>query len=207
MQKFSYVGKYSGGGSTNSFYKIKGKRYGFKGFPNRSLADFAHKAQSILAAENLAPRVYSVVCKIRVPNYFAESDGKGGIRAINHMVLSDWGYLTEIAQVYECYSDDCCGDCAEDNCCDNYGTIQDLLNNIEGCGLDYGDAHSNNFGYVKRGKNKVLVAIDLGAESVTTDDNSYPEVCWDGTDNGYCNCEQCRQSYYDSENEEEYDYA
>lgn len=203
MQKFSYVGKYNDSGSTNSFYKVRGRRYGFKSFPNKSLAEFAHKAQSILSLEVLAPKVYSPVCKIRVPNYFICKGGK----TKTNMVLSDWGYLTEIAKPYNCNSQDCDGDCANDSCCDNYDIIQDLLNNIEGCGLSYADAHPGNFGYIKRGKNQILVAIDLGAESVTTEDDHYPPVCWDGVEDADCYCDQCRNNYKNYNSIQEYDYA
>ena len=74
-----YIGKYADGGSKNSFYKMKGSRYGFKSFPNKSLAEFAHHIQSELSEPcTFTPRVYSPVCRIRIPNYFAVSDGKGG---------------------------------------------------------------------------------------------------------------------------------
>lgn len=207
MQKFSYVGKYSDGGSKNSFYKVKGKRYGFKSFPNKSLAEFAHKVQSTLSMDNLAPRVYSQVCKIRVPCYFAKSDGKNGIKTVTEMVLSNWGYLTEIAQPYTCSCEYCDGDCANDNCCENYSDIQYLLDSIEGCDLNYTDPHESNLGYVKRGKYRVLVVLDLGAESVSATSDYYPEVCWDGDEDSDCCCEKCRVKYGSYETIEEYDYA
>ena len=76
-----YIGKYADGGSKNSFYKMKGSRYGFKSFPNKSLADFAHAVQRDLSVGcTYAPRVYSPVCKIRIPNHFAVPDGKGGYK-------------------------------------------------------------------------------------------------------------------------------
>jgi len=205
MQKFSYVGRYEDGGSQNSFYKLKGRKQGFKSFPNKSLATFAHKVQSTLSNEDLAPKVYSPVCKIRVPNYFASSDGKGGMKTIKQMVLSEWGYLTEIAEPYiACDNESCDGYCACNDSCDNYGAIQELLTNIEGYDLDYIDAHPMNLGYIKRGQSKVLVVIDVGAESVSAMSDYYPEVCWDGAEDTYCDCEQCRGMYSVSE---EFDYA
>lgn len=189
----TYVGRYMDGGSQNSFYRVKGRKYGFKSFPNKSLAVFAHTVQSTLAKEYLAPYVYSPVCRIRVPNYFMVANGKTETR----MVLSDWGYLTEIAEKYTCTSGDYCdGDCANDNGCVHNDAIHDLLGNIEGCGLDYIDAHEHNLGYVKRGKKKVLVVIDCGAESVSpTEDGFYPEVCWDGAEDMECCCDACREKY------------
>lgn len=188
----SYIGKYIDGGSQNSFYRVKGKKYGFKSFPNKSLATFAHKVQDVLSQEYLAPYVYSPVCRIRVPNYFMGRNGK----TITQMVLSDWGYLTEIALPFECDSEYCDGDCAYDNGCVYNDTIHTLINDVEGCGLEYIDAHSANLGYVKRGKKKVLVVIDCGAESVRVlDDGIYPEVCWDGAEDFECACENCRGRY------------
>ena len=194
--KYIYVGRYSCGCSQNSFYKVKGKKYGFKSFPNKSLATFAHKVQDVLSQEYLAPYVFSPVCRIRVPNYFVEQDNLGNIQTVTHMVLSDWGYLTEIAKPFKCQSGDYCdGDCGWDSGCVHYDSIQTLLNDIEGCGLNYNDAHPANLGYVIRGDKKVLVVIDLGAESVSDEDGNYPEVCWDGAEDIYCNCEQCNNRY------------
>lgn len=192
MQKFAYVGNYADGGSQNSFYKLKGRKQGFKSFPNKSLAIFAHKVQSTLSKSDLAPRVYSPICKIRVPNYFATSDGKGGMKTITQMVLSEWGYLTEIAEPYiACENEYCDGDCAYNDSCENYDIIQGLMSDIEGHGLDYIDAHGHNLGYIKRGGLRLLVVIDVGAESVHADDDYYPNVCWDGSDID-CWCEKCR---------------
>ena len=192
-QTYAYVGKYSDGGSQNSFYKVKGKKYGFKSFPNKSLATFAHAVQHTLAKENLAPYVHSPVCRIRVPNYFMGKNGK----TITQMVLSDWGYLTEIAKPFVCESGDYCdGDCANDNGCVHNDAISSLLDSIEACDLDYIDAHPANLGYVMRNNNPTLVIIDCGAESiVVTEEGVYPDVCWDGAEDYDCRCEACRKKY------------
>lgn len=192
--KYFYVGRFADSGSQNSFYKVKGKKYGFKGFPNKSLAEYAHTVQSVLSKEDLAPRVHSPVCRIRIPNYFMSNNGESE----THMVLSDWGYLTEIASYYSCKTSDeyCDGDCANDPGCANHDTIQNLISDIEGCGLEYVDAHTHNLGYVKRGKRKVLVVIDCGAESVSPiEDGFYPEVCWDGAEDMDCCCKKCEGKY------------
>ena len=75
--------------------------------------------------------------------------------------------------------------------------ICSLLDDIESCGLDYIDAHAHNLGYVKRGKSKILVVIDCGAESVSPCDNDgfYPEVCWDGAEDMECCCDKCKEKY------------
>lgn len=188
-KKYHYVGRYSDGGSQNSFYKVKGRKYGFKSFPNKSLATFAHAVQSDLSKTDLAPRVYSPVCRIRVPNYFMGKNGK----TETHMVLSDWGYLTEIAKPYVC-TDPECDDCM-DGMCENHDSIMNLLGDMEDCGIDYIDAHPANLGYIFRNDEKLLVAIDFGAESLCDNDGRYPEVCWDGAEDMECCCEQCRSRY------------
>ena len=194
MPKFSYVGRYSDGGSQNSFYKVKGTKYGFKSFPNKSLATFAHKVQDVLSQEYLAPYVHSPVCRIRIPNYFAVQDGRGVMKTVTKMILSDWGYLTEIAKPYVCNDRTCDGYCIDTGCA-NCNKIENLLYDIKGCGLEYVDAHPANLGYVVRGGKKVLVVIDLGAESLYAESDSYPDVCWDGAEDMDCDCEQCRSKY------------
>lgn len=192
-QQYAYVGNYADGGSQNSFYRVKGRKYGFKGFPNQSLATFAHAVQSDLSKIDIAPRVYSPVCRIRVPNYFAVSSGYGGMKPVTQMVLSDWGYLTEIAKPYVCYDPEC-DDCM-DGMCENHERIMNLLADMEDCGIDYIDAHPANLGYITRKNSKVLVAIDFGAESLCDNDGRYPDVCWDGAEDSECCCEQCRKKY------------
>jgi hypothetical protein len=193
MAKYSYVGKYADGGSQNSFYKVKGKPYGFKSFPNKSLATFAHAVQSHLAPLT-APMVHSPVCRIRVPHYFVGPN----YTTKTQMVLSDWGYLTEIATPYVCNDADCDG-CSECDWCPNYYTIQDLLGDMSDCGIEYIDAHEHNFGYVKRNGIKVLVPIDFGREGIGEVDDSFPEVCWDGAEDVECYCESCRSKYEETE--------
>lgn len=190
---YSYIGKFKGSGSKNSFYKLKGKRYGFKSFPNKSLAEFAHTVQSDLSTKNFAPKVYSPVCKIRVPNYFMGPNYK----PITKMVLSEWGYLTEIAKPYRCDSDGCCGDCVGDTECVHSVEINDLLEAVSyHFNIEYTDCHADNLGYVKRGNENVLVLIDLGRESVgDISETNYSEPCWDGDDESDCYCTNCRKRY------------
>lgn len=191
-----YIGKFEESGSQNSFYKVKGKKYGFKSFPNKTLATFAHAIQSELAPYS-APKVYSPVCRIRVPNYFCDGfDNSGGMKVKTDMVLSDWGYLTEIAKEFACYDDNCDGDCANDYNCRHHGKIKNLLEDMFEHGIEYTDAHGANLGYVIRNKKKVLVAIDFGAESVCVEDDKWPQVCWEGTDND-CDCDLCCNRYED----------
>jgi hypothetical protein len=193
-----YIGKYADGGSKNSFYKMKGSRYGFKSFPNKSLAEFAHTVQSDLSKPyTFTPRVYSPVCRIRIPNYFAVSDGKGGYKADEKLVLSDWGYLTEIASPFKCRCD---GYCYENDLCKHFEVINRLIVDIEDMfGISYSDAHNANLGYVKRGKDKVLVIVDVGRESMG-EIGDYEEPCWIGGSPGdeyddYCSCNKCCGGY------------
>lgn len=181
-----YIGEYVDSGNQSTFYKVKSKKYGFKSFPNKSLAIFAHSVQSHLAPLT-APKVYSPVCKIRVhkyiPNYFETGDCG--------MFLSDWGYLTEIAFPYRCK---CNRDCANCDSCPHYNEIQNLLEKMRDNGIKYKDDKEFNLGYVKREKSKVLVAIDFGAESLDADDR-FPEVCWDGANTSLCcTCGHCTKN-------------
>lgn len=168
---YSYVGKYSDSGSQNTFYRVKDKRYGFKGFQSEELANFAHAVQSRLSQKDLTPRVYSPVCRIRVPNYFMGKNGK----TITRYVLSDWGYLTEIAQKYRCRSP-YCEYCYDSLDCPNYERVCELMSLIENEGIEYIDAHEDNLGYVTRkDRQKVLVVIDVGRESIGSISEDYPD--------------------------------
>lgn len=189
-----YIGKYSDSGSKNAFYKMSRGKYGFKSFPNKSLAEFAHTIQSDLAFQNYAPRVYSPVCKIRVPEYFATGDGKGGIKSVEQLVLSDWGYLTEIAKPFYCYK--CEEYCYDNPNCRKYKTVTNLTNDLYDIfGIEYIDAHNGNLGYVTRNKRKVLVVIDVGRESIG-DIGSYDEPEWDSeyNDSAPCSCSECNRA-------------
>lgn len=192
---YAYVGKFHDSGSKNSFYKLKGKKYGFKSFPNKSLASFSHTVQNDLSSKDFAPRVLSPVCKIRVPNYLLGPNYK----PVKKMVLSDWGYLTEIAKPFVCDNNECDGDCYyEYNDCANHEMITDLLNAVEFYfNFEYTDAHNGNFGYVTRKNKKLLVLIDLGRESLgDISDTHYSEPCWDGDDEEEgCYCTNCRKKY------------
>lgn len=193
-QKYAYVGRFSESGSKNSFYRMKNSKYGFKSFPTKELAEFAHAVQSELSTADLAPKVYSPVAKIRIPSYFVKQTSRGYMKTIKEMVLSDWGYLTEVAKPYFCNDPDCgSSGCAWEQCCENYHKIRKLVKDIEQMGIGYNDYHSGNLGYVIRNKKRVLVVIDLGRESIYDADSRYPDVeiydDYDGT--GGCSCSAC----------------
>lgn len=171
-----YIGKFEASGSKNSFYKLKGKKKGFKSFPTKNLAIFSHTIQTELSLDNLAPRVYSPVCKIRIPHYYVNKNKKG--KYSQTLELSNWGYLTEIAEEYSCEDLCCNGNCWEDNECSNHTEVNELLDDVYNCGIEYVDAHDGNFGYVKRGKSKILVIIDLGRESIGDVSDHYPQISY-----------------------------
>jgi hypothetical protein len=166
------VGKYENAGSTSAFYVIDNKR-GFKEFCDKEEAEYAHSVQSKLEDWNMAPYVLSQVGKIR------KSFGD----------LSDWGYITEIAQTIGCGGNSCsCGEC-EDTLEYSYDApINKLSLRMEEVGVSFMDAHIGNVGFVRRKGRKVLVCIDFGSESVCDEDCSI-----DPYDNDECNCLVCQQ--------------
>lgn len=192
----SYYGQFSDSGSRNSFYTIKSSKYGFKSFPTKDLANFSHAVQSRLSTDDLAPRVYSAVGRIRVEQemWVGMRNGENIFRKEN--VLSDWGYLTEIAKPYHCPDWDtdygCDDHCYYEGACKNYNKVRTLIDKIEKCGIEYTDAHNGNLGWVTRKKKRVLVVIDIGRESIGEFDTSlYPDVdYYDGYEN--CSCTACR---------------
>jgi hypothetical protein len=173
----SYVGLYEDCGSRNTFYRLKNRRgAGFKGFESKEEADFAHRIQSKLSQDNLAPRVYSMVGRIMIPDSYDDDE----------MVLSNWGYVTEIAKPMRvCYNDNCDGECYGSGCY-NSVIIDDIVDRLREAGLEYIDGHRGNFGFVRRNKQWVPVVIDVGSESFgDIDERLYGEVV-------ECSCEACR---------------
>ena len=165
------VGRFGNCGSRSAFYVIDDKR-GFKEFETREDAEYAHRVQSKLSMNNLAPLVLSDIGKIR---YRVD------------MELSGWGYITEIAEMIGCGGNDCeCGEC-EDIFDTKYRQVNRLVDKIADMGLEFMDAHVGNVGYVIRRGKRVLVCIDCGEESVYDIDLDYYE------EEDYCGCELCKQ--------------
>jgi hypothetical protein len=140
----------SGSGCSSTFYILSCGDKGFKEFYNKWHADIAHRNQSLLSENNLAPYVHSEVGKIR----------KRGNK------LSGWGYITELAELVCCPGNDC-------DCCDRYEIefsieeeIGDLMDNMAECDFQFSDTHAGNVGYVTRDGKKILVCIDTGDEGV-----------------------------------------
>jgi hypothetical protein len=148
---YTIVKKKSGAGCASSFHKLKGQRgRGFKIFGSKEDAVIAHINQSKLSAYNLAPYVYSQVGRVR------QSDKS----------LTGWGFITEIAELICCPGNSC-------KCCDRTSIMYDyenevdnLVDNMQDCGFEFGDNHPGNVGFVNRDGNRVMVCIDTGDESV-----------------------------------------
>lgn len=148
---YTIVKKKIGAGCASSFHKLKGQMdRGFKIFRSKDDAEIAHINQSKLSAYNLAPYVYSQVGRVR------KSDKS----------LTGWGFITEIAELICCPGNSC-------KCCDRVSIkydyeqdIDDLLDNMQDCGFEFGDNHPGNVGFVNRYGHKVMVCIDTGDESV-----------------------------------------
>jgi hypothetical protein len=158
------------------FYPIKNhKTLGFKEFRNKNLAKFAYQTQKKLAKFDLAPRLYSEVCKLT----FHKSDD-------NWLPDStDWGYVTEIA-----------GKVKNIKQIQTLDKIQELVENIfEKTKLKFWDCHYYNIGIVKRNGVEKFVCIDTGKESFSSTINA-----WSNIDPGprcsYCLTYECKCSNF-----------
>lgn len=167
-----YNATYADSGSRSSFYIIDETR-GFKEFESCEQAEYAHSVQMKLSEYNLAPKVYSEVGRIRI--------GK-------EKELSQWGFMTEIAEMIGCGGNDCsCGEC-DDLYESIYPSVRRLHKRLEKVGVNFADDHIGNVGYVRRRGRNVLVCIDTGEESVYDDEyaNEYSDY-----ESG-CSCEYCQ---------------
>lgn len=152
--KTKYTGVPCSDGSFTTFYKLRGRKtIGFKDFGSKNDAIESMENQRMLAKYDLAPRVYGKVRKID----WVDDEG------VKHR--SGWGFITEIAKTID-----------DDDYEDNYDTddfresVDNLTYNIEmELGMSFGDCHSRNVGWVKRGGHDVMVCIDTGKESFSGD--------------------------------------
>ena len=152
--------KKHGAGCASTFYKIRRMDRGFKTFDTKEDAEIAHLNQSELAEHNLAPYVYSDVCRVR------HADGK----------LSKWGFMTEMAETIkrdyefdyydqeEMYSDE----------------IDILVDECQDFGFCFADCHLGNVGYVYRQGIRTMVVIDTGDESIVNEERCYCVTCRKG---------------------------
>jgi hypothetical protein len=167
------VGQYENAGSMSAFYVIDNKR-GFKEFSGQYEAEYAHSVQSKLEDYNMAPYVLSQVGKIR------KSNGD----------LSDWGYITEIAQTIGCGGNECsCGECDDLQFMYDKKICKLAHKMMYTAGVEFMDSHIGNVGFVRRNGKKVLVCIDFGTESVCDEDCNIDPY----DDDEDCNCLVCQQ--------------
>jgi hypothetical protein len=141
----------------------------FKEFYTKTRAIGSYRLHKKLAKFDLAPKIYSKVCKLN----FAKDEG---------LVFdsSDWGYIIERAKI------------CEPNTGITLAQIQVLVSNIlDKTGLKFWDCHWYNIGLVKRGRSKKLVCIDTGRESFDGDANAWGNVD-PGPQCGYCLKYNCK---------------
>jgi hypothetical protein len=167
-----YNAQFADAGSRSSFYIIDETR-GFKEFESCEQAEYAHNVQKKLSQYNLAPKVYSEVGRIRI--------GK-------EKELSQWGFMTEIAEMLGCGGNDCgCGEC-DDVYEEKFPAIKRLHKKLEKIGINFADDHIGNIGYIRRRGRKVLVCIDTGEESIYDEDFSIGYDDYSGS----CKCTYCQ---------------
>lgn len=127
----------------------------FKEFRSKTRAVRSYRIHKKLAKFDLAPRIYSKVCRLS----FLEEDGWRPDET------SDWGYITELAKTYPEKSKI------------KAESIQELVDLIyEKTGLEFWDSHWYNVGLVLRNQQQKLVCIDTGPESFSRDSNVWGNV-------------------------------
>ena len=164
-------------GGSCDFLPIRGyKDLGFKNFKNKGKAKTAWSFQSKLSKFNLAPKLYSGICKIpysydpELLKYWNPKD-----------TVTGWGFVTQKAEML-------------DETDQPLIKLQNLVDAIyKYTSIKFWDCHWTNVGYIKhRGRNK-LVCIDTGEESFQGYANAwgYEEP---GPKCPYCNIYACECS-------------
>lgn len=144
----------------------------FKEFRNKTKAIESYRIQKKLAKYDLAPRIYSEVCRL---DFFPEDSWMPD-------EPSDWGYVTELAKTYAA------------NTKIKEQDIQHLVEEIyEKTGLKFWDCHWYNVGLVQRGSSTKVVCIDTGKESFNGLSNAWG-FSEPGPKCNYCNQYQCKCS-------------
>lgn len=144
--------KFSDSGGQCDCLPIKGNyRLLFKSFQNKPKALAAYNIQKKLAKIELAPKLYSKLCRIayyydpELLKFWTPSE-----------TITGWGFITEKAILID----------YEDITKVPYRKIQNLVDTIRlKTNMKFWDCHENNVGYIKRGRSKKLVCIDTGPES------------------------------------------
>jgi hypothetical protein len=123
----------------------------FKTFEKKHTALASYKIQKKLAKLELAPKLFSGICKVayyynpKILEFWDPTETTTG-----------WGFITEKAILID----------YEDITKIPYKKIQDLVDAIRiKSSMKFWDCHENNVGYIKRDRSKKLVCIDTGPES------------------------------------------
>ena len=167
-----YGSWFSEGGYSQFYPIIEDKTLGFKEFYSKSHANKAYSIQKKLSRFDLAPKVYTKVCQLKM------QDSEDA----DFSMISDWGFVTEIASMRNSHKR-------------NLKQIQKLVDDIyEKTSLKFWDCHYDNMGLVKRKDKQKLVCIDTGKESFDGDANAWGNAD-PGPKCGYCkkymcNCEE-----------------
>jgi hypothetical protein len=139
----------------------------FKEFRSKKNALESFCIHKKLAKFDLASKVYSEVCKL---NFSQEED-------VLFDQISNWGYITEKAKVYDKVPLD---------------QIQSLVEKIYNkTGLNFWDCHYYNVGFVRRSQKFKLVCIDTGKESFLRDSNAWG-FNFPGPKCNYCDQYRCK---------------
>jgi hypothetical protein len=144
----------------------------FKEFKNKKKATEAHSIQKRLARFDLAPKIYTEICRLNFASY----------KDVYLFDPSNWGFVTELAKTHDPDTKISMKD------------IQNLVNDIRlKTGLKFWDCHWFNVGTVKRGRKNKVVCIDTGKESFNGISNAWG-FADPGPKCGYCSRYQCRCS-------------
>jgi hypothetical protein len=157
------------GGFCNVHEIVGHKDIVFKEFGNKKTAIESYKYQKLLTRFDLAPKIYSKICKLDYAPY--------GFYCVDEPSL--WGYVVEKASPVN-------------HTKITMKKLQTLVEDIAvKTNLKFWDCHWYNVGFVKRGRSKKLVCIDTGKESF----NGYSNA-WGNPDPGpkcsYCNTYECQ---------------
>lgn len=147
-------------GAQCDYLPIKNRpELGFKSFKHKNKAQIAYSIQRKLSKLELAPKLYSGLCKIA---YYYHPDILQFWTPKE--TITGWGFITERAFLIP----------IGDHVKIPYRKIQKLVNTIKfKTNMKFWDCHEDNVGYIKRGRRSRLVCIDTGKESFEAYSNAW----------------------------------
>jgi hypothetical protein len=167
------------GGQCDYLYIKNEPHLGFKSFAKKNKAQQAYRIQKKLAKLDLAPKLFSGICRLayyydpKLLEFWNPTE-----------TITGWGFITERAVLMD-YENPI-----------PYKKIQDLVDSIwDRTKMKFWDCHENNVGYIKRGRFKKLVCIDTGKESFQCYANAWGFE-QPGPKCSYCLRYQCKCSEY-----------